>query len=87
MPDGTEPSWNADMKASWVQELRSGKYVQGIGTFYEDGKHCAVGVLRQTARAGGLRMPKILYDAVVRMNDEEGKTFEEIADWLENNPV
>jgi len=35
----------ADLKAKWVEALRSGKYEQGVGALLKDGKYCCLGVL------------------------------------------
>jgi len=35
----------ADLKAKWVEALRSGKYEQGRGALLNDGKYCCLGVL------------------------------------------
>jgi len=31
-------------KKIWIEALRSGKFKQGRGTLYKDGKHCCLGV-------------------------------------------
>lgn len=35
----------ADLKAKWIDALRSGKYEQGRGALLNDGKYCCLGVL------------------------------------------
>lgn len=34
-----------EIRDRWTAALRSGEYEQGVGSFEEDGKHCALGVL------------------------------------------
>lgn len=36
---------NAELKAKWIEALRSGAYRQGIASFERDGKYCCLGVL------------------------------------------
>ena len=36
---------------AWVTALRSGKYEQGTGALYRDGKHCCLGVLMEVLGA------------------------------------
>jgi len=33
------------LKAAWIKALRSGKFRQGRGSLYKDGKYCCLGVL------------------------------------------
>lgn len=37
----------AELKKEWVNALRSGKYEQGRGCMYRDGKYCCLGVLAE----------------------------------------
>lgn len=51
-----------EIKALWVEALRSGKYQQGSGALhsvYEDGsvKHCCLGVLCVVAKENGVDLP------------------------------
>lgn len=39
----------ADLKARWIEALRSGKYQQGEGNLKKDGRLCCLGVLREVA--------------------------------------
>lgn len=34
-----------ETKTKWIEALKSGKYVQGTGQLYRNGKHCCLGVL------------------------------------------
>lgn len=44
---------NAEIKAQWVTDLRSGEFKQGTGYLNADGKLCCLGVLcEQAVRAG-----------------------------------
>lgn len=38
---------NKEIKAMWVNALRSGLYKQGTGALCKNGKHCCLGVLCQ----------------------------------------
>lgn len=83
-----------ELKDKWVAALRSGDYVQNRGEIEDmfDGGLCCLGVLGKVSRHkrsirgydlvdGGTR------DVCVWMNDEEKKSFIEIADWVEANVV
>lgn len=39
----------ADLKAKWLEALRSGKYEQGRGALLDGGKYCCLGVLCEVA--------------------------------------
>lgn len=97
-----------DLKAKWIQALRSGVYQQGKSTLrsYVSGHpaYCCLGVLcdimgrwdhqyneghqnvltHQTQQAAGFP-----YDfnqmALVRLNDLQGASFNQIADYIEEN--
>lgn len=89
---------DAELKRKWIEALRSGKYEQGRYEFKnKDGRFCCLGVLCRVADepisgwAGGnwrfvnkaTGSPNTS-DLLARMNDG-GKTFPEIADWIEKN--
>jgi hypothetical protein len=87
---------DAQLKAKWVKALRSGKYRQGKQVLLnEDGEersYCCLGVLCAVAfkelDAGSytwLNRVTRDYSPFVRMNDDEDKTFPEIADYIERN--
>jgi hypothetical protein len=87
-----------ELKAKWVAALRSGKYAQGQGDYFdpETGTYCCLGVLdivdlgdactnlhlwgEAESKAGESSQLQEL----IRMNDT-GKSFSEIADWIEAN--
>lgn len=99
---------NAELKAKWIEALRSGEYAQGKGALLNyDGELCCIGVF---GRICGIRDALLLNHAesiaddeipeldaieppdakypirnlLVAMNDD-GKSFPEIADWIEKN--
>jgi hypothetical protein len=115
---------NPELKAKWLEALRSGKYTQGRGRLKtNDNEYCCLGVLCDVSGKGfwdvfvergqpgytvqgqrltmtasavideGLPITQILKDgrtypdsaetALVDMNDREGKSFEEIAKFVE----
>lgn len=49
---------NAEIKAEWVADLRSGRYQQGRGALNRDGRFCCLGVLcEQAVRKGVIPAP------------------------------
>jgi hypothetical protein len=91
---------DAALKAKWVAALRSGEYQQGKGKFEHDGKFCCLGVLCKVAGlptrseegldnnftdvdSDEIGICKVSW-ALAAMNDN-GKTFPEIADYIEAN--
>jgi hypothetical protein len=102
-----------DVKAKWLEALRSGEYKQGREALRTvDNAYCCLGVLcdivgvEWTFGARGAyghygdtqkvaHPDKRVYEAcglddshegtLVEMNDDAGKTFAEIADWIEVN--
>lgn len=84
-----------DLKKEWVKALRSGEYKQCQGNLHgATGTHCCLGVLdvivkakEPNTRNGPLLKAfyKIDWGTFIRMNDDEGKSFNEIADWIEEN--
>lgn len=45
-PVPTDQKMDPELKAKWLEALRSGKYEQGRGSLCYDGKHCCLGVLQ-----------------------------------------
>ncbi len=86
---------DAQLKAKWVEALRSGEFKQGhyeLKNEDDDTRYCCLGVLcvvadkplagdsyRWLDRATGD------YGKLVQMNDDRGNSFAEIADWIEEN--
>ena len=86
-------------KKAWVDALRSGKYEQGKEILKRDGKYCCLGVLcdilcydsssRHTIRdqwGESAYIGCVTQSLLAGMNDD-GKTFEEIADYIELKPL
>ena len=87
------------LKAKWIEALRSGKYEQGREQLKTDnGKYCCLGVLNEIADLDyetdcgylenhvGATWKGLDIDQqgkLVSLNDEDGKTFPEIADYIE----
>jgi hypothetical protein len=38
---------NAELKAKWIEALRSGKYEQGLGYLHSEKTYCCLGVLHE----------------------------------------
>lgn len=90
-----------EFKEKWVAALRSGEFKQGRGALYKNGKYCCLGVADKIegyepdARDSILKhhenVPEIirgdteLTARLATMNDEGGKSFSEIADYIEQN--
>ena len=102
------------LKADWVEALRSGNYKQGRGELLDDVietdvRHCAMGVLceidPEVERVPGFGyryhgemmeyqlhrnylmdrdLDKADVTHVIIANDDRGKSFNEIADWIES---
>jgi hypothetical protein len=101
---------NAEAKARWVADLRSGKYEQNRGTFVDGKKMCcltvlavgqapsffkndghillydgrdagAFGVIDRLIQVFGLTQEEV--NDAIGMNDNEGFSFQEIADRVE----
>ncbi len=45
---------NAEIKARWLDALKSGKYKRGTGFLSYDGRHCCLGVLCELAVEDGI---------------------------------
>jgi hypothetical protein len=86
------------LKNKWVKALESGDYKQcGMKLQSKDGENCCLGVLCRVMRIKhkslidngelddvGLDkvMPKDVQEKLIRMNDVERKSFQDIADFL-----
>lgn len=51
-----------EIKKIWVDALRSGKYQQGKGCLYRDGKFCCLGVACEEAVKAGVEVEKYCDD-------------------------
>lgn len=100
---------NPELKAKWLEALRSGRYQQGKTCLRAGDAFCCLGVLCDVSEQGKWTdgdstryftvtdqgayclfpptgwLGREMSNAIVNMNDEQGKTFNEIADWLEAN--
>ena len=92
---------DAQLKKVWVEALRSGEYKQGKGMLYRpEETHCCLGVLCKVAGKGSYSEGEVNLDGgyfwldgifpdgirtFVNMNDHQGKSFNEIADYIEAN--
>lgn len=88
----------AELKSKWVEALRSGKYEQGRASLRSGGKYCCLGVLCAVAGLeistdgenvdggyGPITELGVRTDTLWWMNDQEKKSFTEIADYIEKN--
>jgi hypothetical protein len=87
---------DAKLKADWMTALRSGDYPQTTGSFESCGKFCCLGVLCKVASEPtrvaefsnwsfvntAIGDDNIIGDLIV-MNDDDGASFSEIADYIE----
>lgn len=88
--DGMEDRATA-RKAEWIAALRGGNFRQGKYTLKTDGGYCCLGVACAVAKLSmsyldvcqtyGIQTT-VACD-LAEMNDDGGKSFAEIADWLE----
>jgi hypothetical protein len=98
---------NPELKAKWVEALRSGKYQQARGKLRKGEKFCCLGVLCDLVDSskwsrsrwdGELRLPPnplivelgittqfSYYSTELSNMNDKGKTFPEIADYIEAN--
>lgn len=103
-----------DERDRWCEALRSGKYVQGIGSLHNRSGYCCLGVWLEVEGvqsthhdanvcdsydfgvSGETHMPNeqwasehgVSWDDMehcAELNDTNQSTFEEIADWIEEN--
>lgn len=84
---------NPEIKGKWIEALRSGRYVQYRGALhsFNRNEHCCLGVLwdvcGQPDSIDDLWMQHVgeTKERLVAMNDDEEKSFAEIADYIEKN--
>lgn len=85
---------DANLKAEWVKALRSGRFGQTRFELENEGCFCCLGVLCEVADIDKVdigpayrKLDSIVgdYGPLVDLNDNEGKSFAEIADWIEAN--
>ena len=57
---------NPEVKKMWTEALRSGKYKQGRGYLYSEGKYCCLGVLREIAPKEMRKSPGVRRGALSR---------------------
>jgi hypothetical protein len=103
-----------EIKAKWIEALRSGKYKQARMALRRDDRFCCLGVLCDVAGAtwepfagepcatfpgietrcaevlsdeaqNMLGLPFERHEQLWHMNDDEGRSFDEIADYIEAN--
>lgn len=85
-----------ELKAKWVEALRSGKYKQGRSRLKHAGRHCCLGVLCEVAGVkassddgnlplGFQPIPVPVEGVLINMNDDTRNSFAEIADYIEAN--
>ena len=87
-------------KKKWVKALRSGKYKQQReGFLKKDGAYCCLGVAcsikvtkpfnNESMSLSGFTscrfLPEDIQEKLQLMNDKKGKSFEQIANWIEKN--
>lgn len=86
-------------KESWCQALRSGRYKQGKHLLQTPNGYCCLGVLANEAGMliderceGSLHSTRDTFQVdadasalLMAMNDQQDKSFDEIADWIEEN--
>ena len=85
------------IKQDWIEGLRSGSYAQGrdyLRKAYPGQRvdYCCLGVLCKVAQIafnyeqlGRAGVSPGIQTTLMNMNDKEGKTFPEIADWIEEH--
>lgn len=87
---------NGELKAKWLEALRSGRYKQGQGRLRdESNQFCCLGVLCDVGVPGqwdysffcGLDfgISRGYSDMIIMMNDTYRLSFKEMADWIEEN--
>lgn len=92
-------SMDPEVKRVWQEALRSGEYEQGRGQLRDEDKFCCLGVLLEVSWHGdwewaddylpteagvAFDVPYGDQEGLANMNDG-GRTFDEIADWIEAN--
>lgn len=75
-----------EIKKEWIAKLRSGEYKQ-IKKWIQDAEgYCCLGVLCYAVSVEAYyELSDQTCITLINMNDEEGKTFHEIADWIEEH--
>jgi len=87
------------VKKDWTAALRSGKYKQGQGYLKDDGEYCCLGVLCEihpdfdfpvsewptALDKSVLGFDDDIQRKLIEMNDLDSKTFNEIADWIDEH--
>lgn len=106
---------HVELKAKWLEALRSGDYDQGTGSLCRDGRYCCLGVLCEVMGIASVRhedngervyyvecptsdgsvtappagantgIPNDDINKLIRLNDDDGANFLQIADWIEEN--
>lgn len=78
---------NKKLKRRWVAALRSGEYKQITGRVCNEHGYCAYGILTHVvlSNAVSARIPEKAISTIVSMNDCGGRSFAQIADWIEVN--
>lgn len=96
VPQTTEKRLDRELKAKWLEALRSGQFKQCEGKLHRvlTDSYCCLGVLQSIASipqspAGELLDSKCglqidVQQKLAGMNDD-GDSFSEIADWIEAN--
>jgi hypothetical protein len=88
---------NKDFARKFIDELRSEKYTQIFGGYYDNkGGFCELGLAAKVAGLeknilrynywwnGSIGLSSDQLDIILHMNDKEKKTFNEIADYMES---
>jgi hypothetical protein len=91
---------NKEKIQKWQKALESGEYQQGLGTLYdkETNSYCCLGVAAkleniQTTTQSYFKIEEIYgltiddTNKFIKLNDEERKTFKEIAEFIGENYV
>ncbi len=88
---------NHKLKRKWTAALRGGTYRQCVAYLsMMDGRKCALGILQDLMGTNELGcqygyddmqnvLGNIHFSKITDLNDIYGKTFPEIADWIEEN--
>lgn len=84
---------NHKLKRKWVAALRGGQWVQirgHLGYGRKDNHRCALGVLQEVEPGYDCSIDltidgNALPTKIIMLNDAFGKSFNEIADWIEEN--
>ena len=86
---------NPEIKARWLRDLRSGEFKQGLNMLRNeiDNEYCCLGVLCKSADVrwsyyilkDEVGVSDKVQSTLMALNDEEKKSFTEIADWIEEN--